>query len=141
MVTCGASVHPTLLRAQPGVRDGYDDTAAFTSAARGVYSLAGASHAALPPPPSVPFGPGDTPSVQVRWVVDGTPIQADLDGVHDRVGSLGRAAHDQLRATGEPWMITGAVDWLHQTTLSRCASQAIALHASPLGDPQSIRAC
>jgi micrococcal nuclease len=38
-----------------------------------------------PPPPSVPFGPGETLSAQVLWVVDGTTIQVDLDGGHERV--------------------------------------------------------
>jgi micrococcal nuclease len=38
-----------------------------------------------PPPSSVPFGPGDTLSALVLWVVDGTTIQVDLDGGHERV--------------------------------------------------------
>jgi micrococcal nuclease len=38
-----------------------------------------------PPPPPAPFGPGDTLSVLVLWVVDGTTIQVDLDGGHERV--------------------------------------------------------
>jgi micrococcal nuclease len=44
------------------------------------------------PPPSVPFDPGDTLSAQLLWVVDGTTIQVDLDGGHERVGYLGIAA-------------------------------------------------
>ena len=42
-----------------------------------------------PPPPSVPLGPGDALRAQVLWVVDGTTIQVDLDGGHERVGYLG----------------------------------------------------
>jgi hypothetical protein len=43
---------------------------------------------APPPSPSVPFGPGDTLSAQVLWVVDGTTIQVALDGGHERVAYL-----------------------------------------------------
>jgi hypothetical protein len=46
----------------------------------------------LSPPPSVPFGPGDTLSAQVRWVVDGTTLQVDLDGGRERVAYLGITA-------------------------------------------------
>jgi micrococcal nuclease len=49
-----------------------------------------------PPPPLVPFGPGDTLSAQVLRVVDGTTIQVDLDGGHEHVGYLG------IEALGPP---------------------------------------
>jgi micrococcal nuclease len=42
-----------------------------------------------PPPPALPFGPGNTLRAQVLGVVDGTTIQVDLEGGHEDVRYLG----------------------------------------------------
>jgi micrococcal nuclease len=42
-----------------------------------------------PPPPAVPFGPGDALRAQVLGVVDGTTIQVDIEGGHERIRYLG----------------------------------------------------
>jgi micrococcal nuclease len=41
-----------------------------------------------PPPPTVPFGPGDALRAQVLGVVDGTTIQVDIEGGHERIHYL-----------------------------------------------------
>jgi micrococcal nuclease len=42
-----------------------------------------------PPPPAVPFGPGDALRAQVLGVVDGTTIQVDIESGHERIRYLG----------------------------------------------------
>jgi micrococcal nuclease len=42
-----------------------------------------------PPPPAIPFGPGDALRAQVLGVVDGTTIQVDLERGHEPVRYLG----------------------------------------------------
>jgi endonuclease YncB( thermonuclease family) len=42
-----------------------------------------------PPPPAVPFGPGDALRAQVLGVVDGTTIQVEIEGGHERIHYLG----------------------------------------------------
>jgi micrococcal nuclease len=42
-----------------------------------------------PTRPAVPFGPGDTLRAQVLAVVDGTTIQVDIKGGHERIRYLG----------------------------------------------------
>lgn len=66
----------------------------------------------LPPPPSVPFGPGDTLSAQVRWVVDGTTIQVDLDGGRERVAYLGIAALGPPATEANRHLVQGQRVWL-----------------------------
>jgi hypothetical protein len=58
-----------------------------------------------PPPPAVPFGPGDALRAQVLGVVDGTTIQVDIEGGHERIHylgiePLGPSATRLLRPTG-----------------------------------------
>jgi micrococcal nuclease len=67
---------------------------------------------APPPPPSVPFGPGDTLSAQVLWVVDGTTIQVDLDGGHERVGYVGIEALGQPTTEANRHLVQGQRVWL-----------------------------
>ena len=67
---------------------------------------------APPPPPSVPFGPGDTLSAQVLWVVDGTTIQVALDGGQERVAYLGIAAPGQPATEANRHLVQGQRIWL-----------------------------
>jgi micrococcal nuclease len=65
-----------------------------------------------PPPPSVPFGPGDTLSAQVLGVVDGTTIQVALDSGHERVGYLGIEALGQPATEANRHLVQGQRVWL-----------------------------
>lgn len=65
-----------------------------------------------PPPPLVPFGPGDTLSAQVLRVVDGTTIQVDLDGGHERVGYLGIEALGPPATEANRHLVQGQRVWL-----------------------------
>src|SRR5262245_20827900 len=42
-----------------------------------------------PPPPAIPFGPGDALRAQVLGVFDGTTIRVDIEGGREQVRSLG----------------------------------------------------
>jgi micrococcal nuclease len=65
-----------------------------------------------PPPQSVRFGPGDTLSAQVLRVVDGTTIQVDLDGGHERVGYLGIEALGPPATGANRHLVQGQRVWL-----------------------------
>jgi micrococcal nuclease len=65
-----------------------------------------------PPPPSVPFGPGDTLRAQVLWVVDGTTIQVDLDGGHERVCYVGIKALGGPATEANRRLVQGTRVWL-----------------------------
>jgi micrococcal nuclease len=65
-----------------------------------------------PPPPSVPFGPGDTLSAQVRWVVAATTIQVDLDGGQERVVYLGIEALGLSATDANRQLVQGRRIWL-----------------------------
>ena len=72
-----------------------------------------AMRAPVPPPlPSVPFGPGDTLSAQVLWVVDGTTIQVALDGGHERIGYLGIEALGPPATEANRRLVEGQCVWL-----------------------------
>ena len=65
-----------------------------------------------PPPPSAPFGPGDTLSAQVLRVIDGTTIQVDLNGGHERVGYLAIEALGQPATEANLHLVQGQRVWL-----------------------------
>ena len=65
-----------------------------------------------PPPPSVPFGPGDTLSAQVLGVVDGTTLQVALDEGHERVAYLGIEALGQPTTEANRHLVQGQHIWL-----------------------------
>jgi len=69
-----------------------------------------------PPPPSVPYGPGDTLSAQVLRVVDGTTIQVDFDGGHERVVYLGIEALGQPSIEANRRLVQGRHVWLELDT-------------------------
>jgi endonuclease YncB( thermonuclease family) len=65
-----------------------------------------------PPPPAVPFGPGDTLSAQVLWVVNGTTIQVALGGGHERVAYLGIEALGPSATEANRHLVQGQRVWL-----------------------------
>jgi micrococcal nuclease len=67
---------------------------------------------APPPPPSVPFGPGDTLSAQVLGVVNGTTIQVALDGGHERLGYRGIEAVGPPATEANRHLVQGQHVWL-----------------------------
>jgi micrococcal nuclease len=69
-----------------------------------------------PPPPSVPFGPGDTLSAQVLRVVDGTTIQVDLDGGQERVAYLGIVPLGPSATDANRQLVQGQRVWLELDT-------------------------
>ena len=72
-----------------------------------------AMRAPVPPPlPSVPFGPGDTLSAQVRWVIDATTIQVALDGGQEHVAYLGIAALGPPATEANRRLVEGQCVWL-----------------------------
>jgi micrococcal nuclease len=66
------------------------------------------------PPPrlSVPLGPGDALRARVLWVVDGTTIQVDIEGGHERVGYLGIESLGPLATEANRRLVQGRHVWL-----------------------------
>ena len=78
----------------------------------GARGLVGHADPQPPIPRSVRFGPGDTLSAQVLRVVDGTTIQVDPDGGHERVGYLGLEALGPPATEANRHLVQGHRVWL-----------------------------
>jgi micrococcal nuclease len=65
-----------------------------------------------PPPPSTPLGPGDALRAQVLRVVDGTTIQVDIEGGHERVGYLGIEPIGSQATEANRRLVQGEHVWL-----------------------------
>ena len=65
-----------------------------------------------PPPPAVPFGPGDALRAQLLGVVDGTTIRVDIKGGHEQVRYLGIEPLGHAATEANRHLVQGKHVWL-----------------------------